>query len=202
MSYAQDLFDRTARRLDLAAEAAFERAQRDVRAMRRADDAERRERRDRARKDADRCREHQERYDRAFAAHGKRAPEPAADARPPDYRRQLFGVAQSMLPAGNELVELDPEEIDGSTIIPLERQLLEALAAESETPSGDNVPETVDDPRAMRTRQDSFTGERKVEFHARESFIRGMSRPGRRAFFVTPTTVLGRAAISNGFRFG
>jgi hypothetical protein len=169
------------------------------RALARADAAEREERRDRARKDADRCWEHQEKYDRAFAAHGRRAPEPTADAHPPTYRRDLFKMAQSMLPAGNELVGLDPEEIDGTSIIPLERLLLEALASEAEEPTGDNVPGEGEPLREV-TKTDSATGLRTTAFYG-ESFIKSLSRPARRAFFVTPTTVLGRAAISNGFRF-
>jgi hypothetical protein len=202
MTYAEDAFNRIDRRLDLAAEAAFQRAQRDVRAMRRADDAERQERRDRARKDAQRCGEHQRRYDEVFERLGRKAPAPAADASPPDYRREPFGLGQSYLPRDHELVGLDPSGIDSSAIIPLEKQLIAALEREADEPSGDNMAETPDDPRAMRTRHDSFTGERRTEFHARESFIKGLSRPARRAFFVTPTTVLGRAAIANGFRFG
>jgi hypothetical protein len=188
MSY-QDAFDRIDRRLGLAADVAYERARRDVAAMRRADDAERQERRDRVRKDASRCGEHQRNYDDVFERLGKKAPPPTADDNPPDYRRQLFRIGQSMLPSDHELTELDPEEIGPSEIVPLEKQLLEALAAEGETPTGDNVAETPYDPRAMRTRQDSFTGERKVEYHAKRSFIADMSRKGRRVLrIINPVT--------------
>jgi hypothetical protein len=188
MSYAEDIFDRTSRRLDLAAQVAFERAQRDVRAMRRADDREREERRAQSRKDAARCDAHQRRYDEAFELLGKKAAPPTAGDAPPDYRRRLFALGQSMLPAGNELTTLDPEEIGPSEIIPLEKQLLEALAAEGKTPSGDNMAETPDDPRAKRERMDSATGQRKTEWLARTSFIAQMSRPGRRVLRIFDPT--------------
>jgi hypothetical protein len=170
----------TNRRLDLAADVALERARRDVREMRRADALDEEERRTQARKDRSRCRDHQINYDSAFANHGVKAPQPAADDRPPEYRRRLFGIGQSMLPSGHPLAKFDAKDIDGTAIIPLEEQLLEALDRESENPTGDNLPETPDDPRAMHERMDSATGLRKTEFTAKRSFIADMGRPGRK----------------------
>jgi integrase len=97
-------------------------------------DAERDKERERSRKDAARCLQHQQKYDTAFEKFGQRAPQPAADAHPPEYRRKLFALAQSALPAGHPLADFDPQDIGSSAIIPLEAQLLKALAKESEEP--------------------------------------------------------------------
>jgi hypothetical protein len=66
----------------------------------------------------------------------------------------------------------------------LEKQLLEALEQEAETPSGDNLAETPDDPRAMRNREDSATGQRITEFFAKRLFIADMNRKGRRVLRI------------------
>jgi hypothetical protein len=100
------------------------------------------------------------------------------------------------------LTELHPLEIDGSAIIPLERQLLEALAREAEEgPSGDNVPGEGQPLRAV-TKTDSATGLRTTSYYG-PSFIKGMSRPGRKVLRIcNPTTgdVLWGAPFSNARR--
>jgi hypothetical protein len=182
MSTYSDLVDRvgaTTRRLDLVADAALERARYDARQMRRADDAECDEERERVRKDAARCREHQSRYDEAFAKHGKRAPEPAADAHPPEFRRDLFRIAQTMLPSDHELAGFDPRQVGSSAIVELERQLLEALDREAEEPTGDNVPGPGQPLREV-TKVDSTNGSRVTRFYGTEHFIKQLSRPARR----------------------
>jgi hypothetical protein len=182
MSTYSDLVDRVGaatRRLDLVADAALERARYDVRAMRRADDAEREEQREQARRDRARCAEHQARFDERFTRHSVKAPLPAADEAPPTYRRRLFGIGQSLLPSGHELTGLDAADLDKSAIVEFERQLFDALDEEAESPSGSNLPKTVDDPRAKRERMDSAGG-KTVTWHAKQSFIKGMMRPARR----------------------
>jgi hypothetical protein len=181
MSYygLTDRIAATNRRLDLIADVRFEEARRDAKAMRRADALDEEERRTQARKDRSRCRDHQGRYDEAFGKHGARAPQPAADERPPGYRRRLYAIGQSMLPSGHALTKFDAEDIDGSAIPELERQLLEALDKESETPTGDNRPDSVDDPRARREKVDAM-GLKTVEYHAKRSFIADLNRAGRK----------------------
>ena len=148
--------------------------------------AEAQERRDQARRDMERCQVHQARYDNVFTKFGKRAPLALADDAPPDYRRKLYGLAQTMLPSGHSLADLDPMELDGSAIVPFEKLLFEALEAEAEAPTGDNMPETLDDPRAKLERMDSDTGERRIEWRAKRSFIHDLSRPGRKvSMFLT-----------------
>jgi hypothetical protein len=165
------------RKANLIADAQLEQARRDVKAMRRADALDAEERRDKARKDRARCLDHQTRYDAVFAKHGSRAPSAVADDAPPDYRRRLFAIGQSMLPTGHALTDFDPNDIDGTAIIPLEGQLLQALDRESEEPTGDNLPEGA--PREV-TKIDSATGLKKTEFFGKRSFIADLGRPGRR----------------------
>src|SRR5208337_3689912 len=111
---------------------------------------------------------------------GKRAPEARADDIPRRYRRELFSVGQSMLPADHKLVALDPFEIDGQAILPFEDLLMAALADEAANPSYENRPDSVNDPRSRREVIDPETNARKIEYSAKRSFIEDLSRPGRR----------------------
>jgi hypothetical protein len=115
-----------------------------------------------------------------FQKFGKRAPLALADSAPPDYRRRLYALAQTMLPSDHTLAAIDPMELDGSAIGPFEELLFKALDAEAEKPSEENLPDTVDDPRAMLERTDSNTGLRTIEFRAKKSFIHGLSRTARK----------------------
>jgi hypothetical protein len=144
------------------------------------------ERRDRVRRDADRCSAHQARYDGVFTKFGKRAPLALADSAPPDYRRKLYALAQTMLPSDHTLAGIDPEELDGTAIGPFEELLFKALDAEAEKPSEENLPETVADSRAKFETFDLDSGARKIEWRAKESFIKGLSmEPKRVAMLVT-----------------
>jgi hypothetical protein len=147
---------------------------------RRADEAEQNEQRERLRRDAVRCGEHQRRYDESFAKFGRRAPPPLADDRPPAYRRRLFAIGQSMLPSSHKLAAFSPGDLDGHVIRPYEEMLLEALAAEAANPSSENLPLDANDPKAKREIVDDSTGLRHTEYKARRSFIWNLSRPGGR----------------------
>jgi hypothetical protein len=133
----------------------------------------------RRRKDVSRCRDHQSRYDEAFSAHGVKAPPPRADAHPPDYRRELFKRGQDLLPSDHPLTRFNPEDIGGDAIVELERQLISAIEAEATAPSGDNIPGPGEPLREV-IQQDDASGLRKTTFNGAESFIKGLSRPGRR----------------------
>jgi hypothetical protein len=176
--YYSDRISSIDRKLDLAADAAIERARRDVRDMRRADALDAEEAREKARKDRTRCLDHQTRYDAVFAKHGSRAPQPVADDAPPSYRRRLFAVGQSMLPTGHPLADFDPQDIDGAAIIPLEGQLLQALDREATEPTGDNIPGEGEPLREV-TKIDSASGLKTTSFYG-ESFIKGLNRTGRK----------------------
>jgi hypothetical protein len=179
MSYAQDALDRANRRLGLAADVAFERARRDASEMKRADVLEAEEAREKARRDRSRCREHQSNYEERFAKHGVKAPMAVADDTGPSFRRKLFSVAQTLLPNGHALTRFNPRDLDGSAIVPMEQQLFEALDEQAVRPTGSNLPLSPDDPRARRETTDAM-GTKRVEFHAKRSFIADMGRPGRK----------------------
>jgi hypothetical protein len=156
-------------------------------ADREAEQAEREQaRRDRLRRWADRCDQHQRRYDAVFEGFGRRAPEPAADAHPPSYRRDLFRIGQSMLPSGHDWAKGDPDDIGPSAIAAMEEQLLQALREQAERPTGDNVPQTVDDPRAKREVFDDSLGRKVTVYKARRSFIHDFTRPAVRAIIHNP----------------
>lgn len=156
-----------------------ERLRQEEQRARRADAARADEAREQVRRDADRCVRHQTRYDSVFEKHGRRAPQPVADAEPPDYRRELFAIAQSMLPSGHWLAKVDPSET-GTAIAPMEKLLFDACEAEAEAPTGDNLPDSVDHPRAKLERVDSATGEKSITWRARASFIKDLGTPAHR----------------------
>jgi hypothetical protein len=92
-----------------------------------------------------------------------------------------------MLPREHELSGLDAAEIGPGEIVPLEAQLLAALQQEAEEPSGDNVPSEGQPLRSVTT-ADSANGQRKTVFYG-ESFIKGLSRPGRKVLrLINPQT--------------
>jgi hypothetical protein len=140
--------------------------------------AEADQQRERARADSIRCEQHQHRYDEAFQPFNKRAPSPSSDAHPGTFRRELFREAQRLLPSSSELAAITAARIDSSAIIPLEAQLFGELRREADNPSYENRPQSPDDPRALRIRTDA-SGLKSYEYHAKESFIKSIGRPGR-----------------------
>jgi hypothetical protein len=144
--------------------------------------AQEKQRRDQARERAEYRRKHQENYDAAFSLFGERTPEPAADEAPGTYRRRLFRALQRKLPDCHDLGDLDPWELSTSVIEKFEQDLIDAAMSEAEQPSGTNLP--ADGSLAERSRTDSKTGRRETRFYGRESFIKSMSRPGRRVVAI------------------
>jgi hypothetical protein len=168
--------DRSMSRLDAVTGNMAMRLQQQIR----ADDAEaEQEQRDRLRRNAERCRQLQERYDTAFAHFGKRSPQPKADAKDRSYRCDLFLTAAALLPRSDDLTKLKRDELEGlsnKAFSNFERDLLERLAAEGDRPSPENTP--ADGSLIKRERTDSM-GTRIIDWFGRESFIKGLSRPGR-----------------------
>jgi hypothetical protein len=193
---AQDLIDRLRHRVDqldrwrsATVPVELERNRRQIAEWRRADAIEAEEQRDRARRDSARCDRHQRVYDEAFGAHGKTAPPPLADEHPPTYRRRLFSIGQSMLPSDHELVGFDPEDLDGHVIAPFEGKLFDALKEQAEQPSGDNLPESPDDPRARREVFDDSLQRKITVYKAKNSFIKYMPSHAQRVLrLMNPKT--------------
>jgi hypothetical protein len=147
-----------------------------------ADEAEQaeQERRDRVLRHGDAIRRHQARYDGAFSSFGEQTPQPINGEYPGDYRRGLFAALQRKLPPDHDLAGVDPEELGTSLIGKLEPELLEAAGDEAERPSEANLPR--DGSMLERSRMDSRTGARTINFYGRESFIKAMGAQPRRGF--------------------
>jgi hypothetical protein len=137
-----------------------------------------------ARKHVDSCRKHQARYDSAYRGLGTDgAPPPHDGEYPGDFRRRLMRGLQDKLPASNQWANVDPDDLDKSAIGPIEAQVLEAAEAEGKNPSPENLPR--DDSMIARVRTDPMSGARMTHFYGRESFIKSLSRPGRRVVRIT-----------------
>jgi hypothetical protein len=187
-----DRVDRVGRRVDLVVDTHFEEARRRAKELRRSDDAgresEERARRDRARRWDQSGANYQAAYDPIYGKFGEKAPARVADETPKRYRRKLFRGLQDKLPDGHDLIKVNADELDSDIIDQFEQMLFEAVQRESETPSGSNLPDDVYDARAKHERTDAATGLRKIEFAAKESFIKSLSRPGRKVLrLVDPT---------------
>jgi hypothetical protein len=196
-----DRVDRVGRRVDLVVDTHFERARRDAAAMRRTDaadrDAEERERRDKARRWGESCARTQAKYDEQFQRFGEKAPARIADETPKRYRRRMFSALKDKLPDHHDLARVKADELDSDIIDQFEQMLFDAVQREAEQPSGSNVAETVDDPRARREITDD-AGVKKVTWAAKESFIKSLNRSGRRvARIIDP--VKGRVILGAPF---
>jgi hypothetical protein len=133
------------------------------------------------------CARHQAKYQDAYDKWGMQAPARIADEAPGDYRRRLFKGLQDKLPLNDDLEGVDPEELGSDVIAIMERQLLERVGEEGDNPTGTNLPDSVDDPRAKRERIDSATGKRTIEWKAKRSFIADMPvRVQRVVRFIDP----------------
>jgi hypothetical protein len=154
---------------------------RDIAAMKRADEAEVEERREREVRYAERRVEHRARYEEVFRPFGVTINDsllPGPDEHPPTYRRRLYAAGQLLLPQGHKMREHPADEIPGNIIRQFEGMLFEALAEEAKRPTGSNLPEFPTHPRAVRHIVDDATGQRTTEYHAKRSFIANLSRPG------------------------
>jgi hypothetical protein len=182
--------EREQRLADAHARVAYERDKRDIQRWRNDDANAEEDRRRDARRNDELCAKHRRAYDDAFQAFGKRAPEPLAGQSAYDYRRDLFRHAQDMLPSNHPLVGVNASEIAGDAMPPMQQQLLGDLGKEAENPSGDNLPEDPDDPRAKRVSYDDSMGpgigRPVVSYKARRSFIYNLSRPGGRVWKLGP----------------
>lgn len=111
-----------------------------------------------------------------YAAHGATPPLIRGDEWSDDYHRRLLRGLQRRLSPKSELA--DPtlfNEIKGGVLANFARMVREDAAREAHTPSPENLPESVHDPRAMRERTDDM-GRRTIEFHAKKSFISELNR--------------------------
>jgi hypothetical protein len=172
---AQARFDDTLARIDTV----LDRSMRRVEAVEaRADAARADAARARARADANDCREHMARYDTAFSSFGTETPQARDGEDPESYRCRLFRRLQKRLPDHHELVGVgDPADLPDKALEIFEEQLLREAAAEGASPSEANLPPSGE--MISRTRVDSDTNEKSINWYGTRSFIHDLGRPGR-----------------------
>ena len=194
MSAAQQNFDRTLSRVDSILDAQVRRLE-----AIEAQQADEREeaRRVRMRDNAEARREIAARYADAFRAFGTEVPAPADDEPAGAFRKRLFNRLARKLPSGHELSEIRADDISSSPTVydHFEREVIKAAQAEGEKPSTENLPPSGE--IVARHRTDDM-GQRMTEFFGKESFIKSMSRPGRRVLrLIDPAS--GRVLIGAPF---
>ena len=140
----------------------------------RADKAER------VRRDDLRCKDLAAEFQNEYAAHGVTPPLARADEWASDYHRRLVSGLQRRLSPRSTLADPAILQVQGQAFENFAKMIRDEAAREAYRPSPENLPASVHDPRAMRERVDSETGQRKTEFNARESFIKGLSQTGRK----------------------
>ena len=178
MSDLQRRVDGTLSRVD---EALVAKLQRQAAQLEREAAEERQAERERARADSFRNHELGAIFADAFAAFGTQVPAPADDERPSAYRRRLFERLRRKLPSNHDLANIRADELpSGDVYVEFERRVIEAARAEGAQPSVENLP---DAGMISRTRSDDMNG-KMIEWFGAESFIKDMSRPGRRVAYI------------------
>ena len=120
-------------------------------------------------------------YADAFRSFGSEPPMAVDDESPARYRARLFNRLVRRLAPDHRLAKLRADDLSGYPLDHFESELIKAAQQEGASPSEANLP---DDGIIMRTRTDSNTGGKFNEFYGKTSFIRDMSRPGRRVVAV------------------
>lgn len=155
------------------------RADEEEAALKRADASLEEARRQRQREHAEQRRVIAGVYDDAFRSFGTEVPAAVDDEAPSRYRVRLFNRLVRRLPEGHEWSRTRADDLpSGPALDNIEQLIIEAAKAEGERPSIENLPPSGE--LIARHRTDSATNERMTEWFGRESFIKSMSRPGRK----------------------
>jgi hypothetical protein len=133
----------------------------------------------RMRDNAEARREIAARYDSAYRSFGTMVPEPADDEAPSAYRKRLYNRLARRLAPDHQLAQLRADDFGSQAVVfdNFEQQLLEAARREGERPSLQNLP--ADGSMISRVRGDD-SNSKAIEWYGTESFIKGLSRPGRK----------------------
>ena len=124
----------------------------------------------------------QERYNSAFEPWDRRADAPTIGADFYEYQRDLAVKAKKYLPEDHQLRKLQYRRMPNDVFQQFEPQLLKAVRDAAHDP--DTVP--LGQMRRV-VEVDGNTGMKIVKWIGRESFVKDMTRPGRRvASFLTP----------------
>jgi hypothetical protein len=132
--------------------------------------------REQTRADSHRCYQISERYDEAFRSLGVQTPAPIDGERPGQYRARLYEGLRRRLPPDHAWADVRADEVPADARSQIEGLVIAAARKEGERPSVANLPP---DREISRIRIDPNTGARSTEYFSRESFIKGLGRPGR-----------------------
>jgi hypothetical protein len=146
-----------------------------------AEDAEReREEIDKARRYTERKREHQALYADSYRAFNIEPPMPIDDELPSRYRRRLYDGLRRKLAPNHDLAMVRADELAGSptAFANFEAMMLDAAGREALHPSDANLPPAGQ--FVSRERVDRDSGEKRIEWFGKESFIKQLSQEPRR----------------------
>jgi hypothetical protein len=138
----------------------------------------------------DAARQFQEFYDQTLRRVGAKAPQPILGQSVNDYRREtLRNLKRTFLPEVHPLHQVQYRGLRSDALAALEPQVLAAVEIEANNPQ--HVP--VGQLKRIE-RLDEYGKVRCVEFVGQESFVKQMTRPGRRVVkFLAPSDSYGRA---------
>ena len=156
-----------------------------------SDEAETRaDQRERVRADDARCASLQAEYQSDYAAFGLEPPLMRSDEWSGQFERRLLKGLQRRLSPSSKLAAPDLlDEVPSSALGNFRSMIRSEASREAFRPSRDNLPLTVDDPRARVERVDADTGHRQIEWQAQQSFIKQMNHPAQRVMrFCDPRT--------------
>ena len=138
----------------------------------------------------DAARQFQAYYDETLRRVGARSPQPTLGQSVNDYRREtLRQLKRTFLPEIHPLHQVNYRGLRSDALEVFEPQLLKACVDEANNPQ--HVP-----PGELKKieRLDEYGKVRCVEFVGQESFVKQMTRPGRRVVkFLAPSDSHGRA---------
>jgi hypothetical protein len=142
-------------------------------------DAEEREARadkaERVRRDDLKCRDLAAEYQSDFAAFGVTPPMARSDEWSGQFEKRLLRGLQRRLSPDSKLADPSILDVPAPALANFATMIRAEASREAFRPSEANLPESVDDPRAKVERVDSNTGERRIEYQARRSFIKDLS---------------------------
>ena len=138
----------------------------------------------------DAARQFQAFYDETLRRVGAKAPQPTLGQSVNDYRREtLRQLKRTFLPEAHDLYQINYRGLPSDALGVFEPQILRACVDEANNPA--HVP-----PGELKKieRLDEYGKVRCVEFVGQESFVKQMTRPGRRVVkFLAPSDSYGRA---------
>jgi hypothetical protein len=146
----------------------------------RADSEEREARADqvaRVRADDAKCATLMAEYQEDYRAFGAEPPLVRSDEWASQYQKRLLRGLQRRLSPDSKLADLGLlDGVPAPALANFSQMIRDEASREAFRPSEANLPESVDDPRARIERTDSATGERRIEYRAKRSFIHDLSQ--------------------------